>query len=723
MKKFLCMLTILAASASGVAVGQESVSVNNGLKVINPLVKRFGTNIPASVNVNNLNAQQAALKALNLRYVRLSTGWGLEGNGLYTGSQVSGTNIDFSQIDPIVNLLSGDGIQIQFVTGVPAGYNVANAKADSINWQTLYQNFAAHYFGKLSNPAYEVLSNIKDLYFPYDGNSDTYPGIGNYVTAYRAAANGIIAGGSSATINPLIFAGSVSGEYAYGTGNAEGLRQYLKGDHGTSRCDGLSAEIIGNEFNGDNSQWKRAIYDGGGFREQGQDWTFTWESIISDYRASKATDGASVDYTSVPDFLAKAKDLLNFSDVTRVYVSQLIDGEDGTKGLISADGTKSALYYGLQLYNEMPSDRDSVTVNGQLQALASSDETTSAAVVWNPTSSEITTNISLSDIPFSTGDVTLYAIDANNSNNGTESVKSLGTLSGNNFTTSVTIPANGTVFLFAKNTEPVSSYEPISGIKAVHQNWWFKYTEGWARGYIDPLTASAWVGESPFVPVNQGGDTGDWGSHNEAIDVANTDLNAKLLVKVVKSGDGKPQIKDNNSAIYVRIDYEAGFVDEEDPSQSLLYYANPWIYVDPNNGIYDATHGSMPDSYPNGNVREEGNTEVNFLAPEGFTINLADHAPDDGSWTGNYRIIAYIQNPGVHNSNGVQYKFQFLDPTKPITITNGIENVKTTTAVESLNNAGVYDISGRYVGKNAKNLPAGIYILKAGNTTKKIIKR
>lgn len=649
-----------------------------------------------------------------MRYIRLATGWGQEGNGgLYDEKQVNGTTIDFSRIDQIVDELNTLGIQTQFVSSVPDGYKVDASDHD--NWQQLYQNFSKHWFGKTSNPSYEILSNIKDLYFPYNQSTDNYPNIDNYVDVFRAAADGILTGGASETINPLIYAGSVKGEYAYITGgDQDGLRNRLKSDHGTSRCDGLSAELTGYDA------FHHACFDGGGFREQGQDWTFTWESILSDYRSADATDASSVDYTSVPDFLKIANEALDYSDITKAYISQLIDGNDGTKGLISADGTKSALYYGLKLYNEMPLDRSTVTIQnaGSLKGLASEDENRAALVVWNE-GSEQTATLSLRNIPFSSGSVKIYTIDKDHSNNGTLSEETAA-LDGNRFSKSVTIPANGTVYIIADNGSPVTQYAPITGIKADHGNWWFKYTESWAWHGFDAKSSTLYVGDRSYVTVNNGSNTGDFGVSSEAIDLEKP--GDKILVKARLQG--KPTRMDNNSALYLRIDYEEGF---EEDGVFYGYFGSPTIYVDDNNGVYDPTHGSQPDSYPSGNVKEENVEHVNFADPNGFVIDLTKYAPSD--WDGNIRIISYIQNSGLHGQGGGQYKFQLLNPNQ---VVNGISAIKNVNDgdVKSLE---IYDTAGRMVKNingaalNLQNVPKGVYIIKEnttnGSNTRKIIKR
>ncbi len=61
---------------------------------INPIVKRYGTNLPASTSYDMLKSHAADLKELGIRYVRLSAGWGQEGQGLYNNKQVS-VNGDF----------------------------------------------------------------------------------------------------------------------------------------------------------------------------------------------------------------------------------------------------------------------------------------------------------------------------------------------------------------------------------------------------------------------------------------------------------------------------------------------------------------------------------------------------------------------------------------------------------------------------------------------------
>ena len=91
MRKRTLLFTMLAMATS---IAQHQATVDNNRGEINPIVKRYGTNLPASTSYDMLKSHAADLKELGIRYVRLSAGWGQEGQGLYNNKQVS-VNGDF----------------------------------------------------------------------------------------------------------------------------------------------------------------------------------------------------------------------------------------------------------------------------------------------------------------------------------------------------------------------------------------------------------------------------------------------------------------------------------------------------------------------------------------------------------------------------------------------------------------------------------------------------
>ena len=168
--------------------------------------------------------------------------------------------------------------------------------------------------------------------------------------------------------------------------------------------------------------------------------------------------------------------------------------------------------------------------------------------------------------------------------------------------------------------------------------------------------------------------------------------NAPEVLNVKVDQIGETNYKDENSAIYFRVDYEREFIDEEE-DERLVYYGNGTVFYD---GLFNAEHGSTPDAYPNG-LKENEAVKVDFSAADGVNVKLADYAPRD--WSGNIRVIAYLQNPGAHNT-GVQVKMQLRDPSKEISI--GIKDITSAKTFNASNAA--YNLQGQRVSINTKGL-------------------
>ncbi len=676
---------MLAALTSMSTFAQQNVTVDNSRGEINPIVKRYGTNVPASTDYAQFKAHAEDLKALGIRYVRLSAGWGQEGTGLYDNKQVSvsgdAVTVDFSRVDELVDLITAAGAQTAFVLRTPQDFGALNSAPSGTAWYNLNKQFAAHWTARgLVRPTYEIMENIdNDSYF--NGNAEAY-----YQT-YINAAKGIFDGENHSHIKTNVYPAGIDG--AMPGSKLDIFKNYIKGGdgHADERSDRMQA-LGANAAGIDDLINRYKTFDE--TRNAGHDWTFTWETVIQEFNAADKKTAASVDNNAVIQLLQSVRETFFYNDVTRIYMSQFLDGQDGTKGLIDANGNKTQLYYALQLLNQMPADRKVLTgASDPLWGFASSDATRAAIVLWNESATNAqSANINLNSLPFASGSVKLYRIDATNSANGTLNVESLGNLSGNSFSKSVEVAPKGAVYIIIDNSADVTTYAPVGGYLTDHHMYWFKFTEGWASHSFDPQTMTIYLLDRNDYPDFGGDDKGDWGVTHTAIELAN----APEVLNVKMDKIGSTNYKDVNSALYFRLDYEREFYDE-DEDERLVYYGNSTVFYDE---LYDPDHGSVPDSYPNG-LKENQAIKVNLYEANGVNVTLADYAPRD--WTGNIRVIAYLQNPGAHNT-GLQVKMQLRDPSK--TISAGIEELATSKT--SVASEAVYNLQGQRVSANTKGL-------------------
>lgn len=729
MKRKTLLSGLFCLAISGTTLfAQENINVDHGKWVFDPLAKRFGVNMPASTGFDLLKNHADDLKDLNLRYVRVSTGWGQEATGsLYDTDQVSvsGDNITYKydRIDEVIDIITAGGAQPLFVSRCPKAFGASVSAVPETTgnaWYNLHKDFAAHWTSKgIKGASYEILEGVETP-ASFQGSA------ADYANVYQLAAQGIVDGENRSHILSKVIPASSIGAF---NPDAKNLIN-------NKNMHGLAGQATGFD------ELKKKLTEGGEFREQANA-TFEWEVFVSAFNTADNKSAASVNNEAVISFLNAAEMVLDYSDVTRIYISQFLDGNDGTKGLIGADGTKTALYYALKLYNEMPMDRKEVSGLNKLKALASSDSGSATTVVWNASGAEQSATITMNNIPFATGTVKMYTIDASHSNNGTLAVEDLGALNGNSYAKNITVPVNGSVFLVAENSQEVTAYSIPGQYVNDHHMWWFKVSEPWAWHIFDPNTMTIYLGDRNYASKYGKEDAGDWGVSHMAVDLKDVPEQINVKVDMI----GKTEWKDANSAVYFRIDYERAFVDEEE-GESMIYYGSSVVYADKVHAVFDPEHGSNPTSYPNGE-KETAVEEVDYTAADGVVVDLKKNAPRD--WTGNIRIIAYLQNPGAHEL-GCMYKFQFRGSKKgtgiekvsvneedniqvyPTVVTDRL-NIDTTNG--KIHSVQIVDLSGRTVLIEKQNgdthttlslttLTQGTYLIvintEQGITTKKIIK-
>ena len=655
MKKIYSLLFLFLGL---LAWGQENIVVDNSQLVADPLMKRFGVNIPASTSFEALTAQEQAITELNLRYARVSTGWGEAGLGLYDADPVTlnsnQVTYDFSRIDAIVDMLNRMGIQSHFATRCPAAFASKSAGVPEItssSWSSLWEVFASHWIERDQRfLSYEVLDGVGDNSMFAGSNEE-------YAEVLAAAYKGIIAGeGRSEWLNPKIYpAPSPTGEYNGSLINLLGDKN-MKG-----KVKGLASRVVGIDEFIDRARSFNSMRD----KANG---TFDWETMISDYRA--VADPASddnVNNVGVISFFKGIEEALLHSDVTKVYVCQLIDGTDGSKGLLTATGGKSPLYHALKLYNQMPLDRRALSGAVNLKAMASGDRCNAALVAWNPTDEAITANLTLNNIDFTNGTAMLYVLGS------TVKEENLGKISNKSISKSVSVPAQGCVFVMVTNEDDVVDNLPVKTAIADMHYWWFKFTEGWAWHAFDPQTMTAYVGDrNSYLTWGNPDDCGKWGATNFAVDLKEIPASKKLLIKFEQAGD-KPSYADDNSKMMIRVSYMTEFIDEE-ASFYLKSYNYNTDWCDKTNYVYNHL-GSQPDAYPNSGGEPFLIEETDFTTEGGWILDLGKNDP--GLWEGQVRLIFYLQNPNAH-ANGTIVKFQVTDPEKTGIINpsiSGIENV------------------------------------------------
>lgn len=735
MKKYLLLgLCTLGLASAGMA---ETISVDNNGTEFYPLVKRFGVNVSAATPFATLQQQADAIKAINSRYVRVPNAWGNAGKGLYEAEDVTKEgNIDFTRIDEVVGILTANGASPIFVVSVPEA--LGGGEPNNIDvWGEINYKFFDHWRqAGITAPTYEIM-----------------PGYGNkeicqlnheqYAKAYSAAEQAIqLTDAVRQHIDPRVFPGSMSTPFVEGGTYDQLVWDLQRGmtdpNNGENDPDVpqnvyvMKSQAVAVQINSQ-EELVSSLTAPSNFYDWGNR-IWEWEQFITQLNlAGDNSTESSVGNPAVIAMLNFAKDWPTASGVTRVYNAQLLDAEDGTKGIISADGSKTPLYHALKLWNQMPLSSRKIDGLNTLKALASSDNNASAIVVWNEGASAENAVINFQNLPFTSGKLMAYGVDG--------SVTELGTVSSTSASASVSVPAGSAVFVFAENNSPVN-YQNAGTVASNHHFWWIRYTEGWAWQYLDPLATTIVVGDATNDILNQQGpEEGNWGVAHAGLDMIN--VPETLYVDIEKQGGVK--LMDPNSAVYFRIDFETLF---EDGDYVEVAYEKPTLFYDLTNSVIDFTAGSKPDNYPYcdgnlGNIMALGNAhEVDFLTPGGLKLNLSEYAPE--GWTGNIRTIAYLQNPGAHDFGGCMFSFRFRSDKETENAVREVTANKNATRIQydgsevrveslsPLKGIEILDLSGRTIAATADKaisvagLQSGAYVVvvntESGITSRKIIK-
>ena len=625
------LLPFLSVSA------QVTVEVDHSDWVYHPLMKVFGVNVPHTIEYNSFINNAELIKDLDIRYVRIMNSWGKEASGnLFETPQVTveGETVqyDFTRIDEIVDLIYENGAQVLFMNGYnPESFggqwNAAPDTSAGGLWYELNKTFAAHWAGKnLPFVAYEIWNGVDDTdYLDDDGVFERMVYRARQAIAEVQSMPKIGGGGFFTTLGAEAYKSQMFG-------NPEG------GHFVNTRVNIWTAQAVG--FDALDRMFQREIGADPGPAEgwRGRvNWFdyFRWELWLTSYSSHDTHGPDAVNHVAANAFFDDASYILRYSDVNRIYLNQFIDGNDGAKGLVTADGVKSPLYNALKLYNEMPTQRKGLTSsNDNIKGFASSDGHNAYMAIWNVSDADSDVNVSIDNLPFSTGSVELFRIDATNDGSMGEALEDL---SDNEFEWNGTLPGRGVVIIRIKDNTDTPSF-PVVDIGDVVNDfhyWWFRKSEGWKWHTFDPKTMSVYLGDTISMPRHRddGYPSVNWGVSSCGIYIENLAEQFHVLVEA----QGKMKKMDQNTHIMFRIDFEDDF-------EGDIFYGTTVAFVDEENFVYyDPGHDSNP-YYGSGQTADRI-VQVDYTSPEGFLVDVSQYASP--FWTGNAVLTFSIQNAGT----------------------------------------------------------------------------
>lgn len=627
MKKYLILCCI--AFLQFAPTRSQTFNVDFAQWIDNPLVKgKFDVYQTPLIQSSRLFKHCPRLNELGIQNLRYEIGWGKSCELNYP--QIKGTSPDFiynfTDFDRFIDSLSKYNVKpLLAMCYTPQPIKVDNSETkmftDLGGWQKINRDYASHFKTKAgkSSAMYEIW-NEPDFNLFFQGNLQDYKNI------YRYAAKGLREGDPEAIIGGPALAWTTNWlDTLLNMTQVENIPIDFLSGHSYGQPEWVANYLRTALSHYPNPKLPLVVSEYGSYTTNGS-----------------MCLGAGCDqerYMSAMWFFRDVNKFLTYSDVTNVYWAQWTDVEytnNGTNwfpgsdnlGLLTLDNHQKALFNAFKIYYQMPVDRCKAipTSLHDMNIMASVDPNNAGVIIWNTsTDTERSAVINLANIPFASGSLEVYRIDAINGSYidrlPSEKLKiSTGeskTLTGINDQWSGKIPAQGVVYLKLKNTASNRSLlEPSKiGLFNRHQ-YWFSDRNASAYANFDKITSIARLG------------TGASGTGYGTIGAQFDSIVSDLHIQVKKGGDFK--IIDKNSVFGIRFDYYNGSA----YTKSLFVHGG--IYNSERTTAYPFGTKSAPDDVLY--------TEA-FNNNEDFTIDLKNYAPDD--WSGRVLVTFEIQNTGT----------------------------------------------------------------------------
>ena len=362
-----------------------------------PLVKtKFGVYQTPLTTLPRLLDSVPLLREAGIRDLRYETGWGKP--DVLAFDQIGGTaaklTTDFSMLDAFIGALRRAEVRpLLALTYNPTPLQTRmewarwkDVPSDLNAWREINRAYAAHLQKSGAPLSYEIW-NEPDMPEPngkmfFSGDADDYGRL------YASSRQGIKSGDADAPV------GGPAAAY-----DLSYLKPLLNQPLDFASIHGY--DNYAGQING----MRGALKD----RPDVPIWLTEYASF-TDF-----SGGAHNRHEAAMRFFRDAKGLLALTDVTRVYWAQWLDAGDAPGiGLISFDGHRKALYNAFKIYNMMPVDRNFIgaTEADGLDAMASSDAHRASVVIWNASDRAKVASINLSNVPFASGVLQTFRIDA-----------------------------------------------------------------------------------------------------------------------------------------------------------------------------------------------------------------------------------------------------------------------------------------------------------------------
>jgi hypothetical protein len=399
------ILGLLAIAASFMLLSAQAltftVSFNtfSGPDCVKNKIGVYQTPFMGTAGLPPLTSMAPFLADAGVHDLRYEMGWGKPDTFAY--DQIGGTaanpTIDFSQLDPFVQMLKTNNITPLFAMGYDplplkncSTWQCWKDVPNDLNaWRGILQQYAAHYSTDLGiKGIYYEIWNEPDL--PGDGGKVFFNGNqSDYGNIYSNSVVGIYAGASDAQVGGPAIAYDTT--YVTQSGmlnqpmNFASIHAY---DNAPSQVSSLQSAL-------------------------GSKNVPIFMTEYASYTTFSST-GPNSRHAAAATFFDDVKTLLALSNLKKVYWAQWVDDE---LGMITYSLHKKAIYNAYKIYQTMlPTSRVAVSPDNSagVNTLAASGNGNAGIVVWNNNTSDTIVTINLNNLPGGVGSMQLYRIDGQN---------------------------------------------------------------------------------------------------------------------------------------------------------------------------------------------------------------------------------------------------------------------------------------------------------------------
>lgn len=614
------LVTAVPASAATV-----TVTAQMGTPVDYPLIKsKFALYNSCLVPVERYDRDLNLIGELNTDSLRIDGGLGGDPNCGYVNDPVGGTpgalTYDWSEVDRWVRNLNERAVTPYFSYSyqpppLQIGGDWRSRPSDGAAYQSMVSTVADHFDQSGLGVGYHEIWNEPDFGTTFfTGTRD------EYFDMYRRGVTGIRAGDPDAVVGGL--------SSAYRTAWTTPFLDYVTANN-------LPLDFVSfHQYPSDASQEPAAIASYVNHfvtAMAGRSRFHTTELHLNEYNSypiNYPQGGTQDKYALASSLLRDYKAALALPSLDKLSWAQFMDSGMGNySGMVTIDGHRKAVFNAAKIYGDMPADRRALTISGAtgVDGLASTDEHESAVVLWNQSGSSHTINLTFSGVPFATGNLRVYRIDANNASYGdntatedlraTESYLNVAT-AGRTWTG--TLPNNAVVYLKFDDGTGIDGNARVENGTVVRTLSYRPDRTKSSYADFDPTTWTAYLGMASET----------WADEEVGATVDGLPARLNFQTRI----DGTLQKLDANSCACVRLDYQVG----SGYTKSVLFHG-------PYNGSADLYDAARTAPMPWGTQAQPTQVvAVSNLAQ--FAVDTAAYAPT--GWTGRAQVTFMLQNAG-----------------------------------------------------------------------------